>query len=189
MLKQKNHISLTKPEFQQQFSHHDISVWVDCYDDIFSDFDLRPYSDRNISDDFLSEVKKLSHESEFQINELRLLIPKGNRNPEIENTVTKRLHSHFVKNHHYFTTKKKVERKKDIVFAILGLFMMVCASTLSASKSQNILMHALLVVFEPAGWFLVWISMESLINNKRREKPELEFYNKVAKSKVGFFDA
>ena len=39
---------------------YSISLWIDSYDDIFSDFDPRPFSARNISDDFLYEVKKTS---------------------------------------------------------------------------------------------------------------------------------
>ena len=33
-----------------------MSLWINCYDDIFSDFDLRAYASRNISDDFLREL-------------------------------------------------------------------------------------------------------------------------------------
>lgn len=38
--------------------NYSISLWIDSYDDIFSDFDPRHFSLRNISDDFLYEVKK-----------------------------------------------------------------------------------------------------------------------------------
>lgn len=40
----------------------EISIWLDNYDDIFSDFDPRPYSQRSLSDDFLAEAKKIEHE-------------------------------------------------------------------------------------------------------------------------------
>jgi hypothetical protein len=36
----------------------EISIWLDSYNDIFSDFDSRPFSERTVSDDFLSEVRK-----------------------------------------------------------------------------------------------------------------------------------
>lgn len=173
-------------DFQKADSNHEISVWIDCYDDIFSNFDLRPYTARNISDDFLVEVKKLTHECDYPIQQLNLLIPGKDRNAESENTISKRLHSHFFKNLHYFLKKKKNERKKDILFTVIGLSMMICAAYVSSSGSTNNLLRILLVVFEPAGWFLVWISMEHLINTNRKEKPELEFYTKMSKSKINF---
>lgn len=37
----------------------EISIWVDTYDDVFSDFDSRPYDNRELSDDFLTEVRKM----------------------------------------------------------------------------------------------------------------------------------
>ena len=41
----------------------DIKIWIDEYDGIFSDFDPRPYSERNMSDDFLNECNKLFREN------------------------------------------------------------------------------------------------------------------------------
>ncbi|MBL7931283.1 MAG: hypothetical protein JNL60_05260 [Bacteroidia bacterium] len=169
-------------------SKNDISLWVDCYDDLFSDFDLRPYTSRNISDDFLREVKKLSHESDMQVDDLVLYLPKNARNRDSEAIITRRLHNHFIKNLHFFQKKRKSERKKDLLLSLLGLSMMLTAGYISSSGSRTIWVHVLLVVFEPAGWFLVWINLEHLINSSRREKPELEFYLKLSKCKIVFSD-
>ena len=40
----------------------DISIWLETYDDIFSDFDPKAYSERVLSDDFLVEIRKVSYE-------------------------------------------------------------------------------------------------------------------------------
>ena len=40
----------------------EISLSLDNYDDIFSDFDPRPFSQRALSDDFLIEAKKASRD-------------------------------------------------------------------------------------------------------------------------------
>lgn len=175
-------------QIQERALGSTISVWVDCYDDIFSDFDLRPYISRNVSDDFLSEVRKLSHETQSHIDELRLLLPEKVRDKSMESIITKRLHGHFVKNLHYFQKKKKTERKKDVLLNLLGIFMMICAGYISSLKSQSVLLHILLVSFEPAGWFLLWISMEHLIISSRKEKPEFEFYSKMTKCKTVFLN-
>lgn len=170
------------------FSTNDISLWVDCYDDLFSDFDLRPFTSRNISDDFLREVKKLSHESDLHVDNLVLYLPKNIRDKDSEAIITRRLHNHFTKNLHFFKKKRKAESKRDLLLSLLGLSMMLTAGYISSSGSRNIWIHVLLVVFEPAGWFLVWINLEHLINSSRREKPELEFYLKLSKCKIFFSD-
>lgn len=180
------HESEKKTPEQPQGSN--ISIWVDCYDDIFSDFDLRPYTSRNISDDFLRELRKLSHETDSHIDELRLLLPQKARDRASETIIIKRLHGHFMKNLHYFQKKKKSEGRKDLLLSLLGVFMMICAAYISSVKTQILPLHILLVVFEPAGWFLVWISMEHLINSNRKEKPEIEFYAKMTKCKTVFLD-
>ena len=58
-----------------------ISLILDGYEDLFSDFDPRPYSKRTLSDDFIFECKKAVRENkvEFHNLELRLLIPKYKR--------------------------------------------------------------------------------------------------------------
>jgi hypothetical protein len=165
-----------------------ISLWIDGYDDVFSDFDLRPFSSRNISDDFLNEVKKGSHESDFHITELRLLLPEKNRDSETENIIAKLLHSFFTMNEHYFIKKKGAEMKKSFLFIFIGSIMLVSASLVSFNRLENILTHILLVIFEPAGWFLVWTGMEKIIYISPKEKPELDFFSKISKSKIVFLN-
>jgi len=167
---------------------YSISLWIDSYDDIFSDFDPRPFSARNISDDFLYEVKKVSGENDFLIKEFKLLIPSNERNFETELVITKRLHNYFTKNQYYFLGKKTTEIKKGFLFTLFGVLMMVGASLVSSLNTDKILWHTLLVIIEPAGWFLVWSGMETLINTSRKEKPELDFYNKISKSKIVFLN-
>lgn len=40
----------------------EISLVLDTYDDIFSDFDPRPYGERALSSDFLDEAKKAARD-------------------------------------------------------------------------------------------------------------------------------
>ncbi|MDI1355213.1 MAG: hypothetical protein PSX36_09855 [bacterium] len=175
-------------EIQKPDIHHDVSLWLDHYDDIFSDFDLRPFSSRNISDDFLREVKNLSLETNFQINELKLFLPAKYRNAETEAIVTKRLHSHFRKNQHYFAERKRIDRKRDWLFIIVGGTMMVSATAISSAGLKDLWTSFLLMIFEPGGWFLVWVGMEHLIHISQKEKPELDFYTKMIKTKINFLN-
>ncbi|MFL5752226.1 MAG: hypothetical protein ACJ76F_02370 [Bacteroidia bacterium] len=168
--------------------HPDISIWLDTYDDIFSDFDPRPLSDRNISDDFLYEVKKVASESDSFISELKLLLPEKNRDQKTESIITKRLHTFFLKKQAHYLNKRKEERRLNLLFVAAGTVLMTCAGLFSSRQSGNWLMHVLLVIVEPAGWFLVWTGMENLINTSRRERSEINFYSKLSHSRITFFN-
>lgn len=182
----KRKVPATKEPEENNFHLRDISIWIDNYDDIFSDFDPRDFSERNISDDFLSEVKKVSRESDYRVNELKLLTPQDSRNIENENIIIKRLHAHFRKNQSYYFEELKSQNRKGILFTVIGFVLMMLASYISSLKSDSFLMHSLLVMIEPAGWFLVWAGLDQLIFYSREKKPELEFYNKFSKSKIVF---
>jgi len=170
---------------QLDFSRN-ISIWIDTYDDIFSDFDPRLFSERNVSDDFLNELKKVSREDNFHVNELRLLVPEKNRNQENENIISKHLHAFFRKNVHAYEDEVKRLRKTGFLFVIISIFLLMGASYISSLKSENLLLHVLLVLLEPAGWFLIWRGLDNLLSSSRKETPELDFYNKMAKSKIVF---
>lgn len=171
---------------KKQHSFRNISIWVDNYDDIFSDFDPRDFSERNISDDFLTEVKKVSRESDFHVEELRLLIPEKMRNSESENIIIKRLHAHFRRNYIFYDAQKRSQNRKGILFSIVGMILMLIASYISSLKSDNFFMHSLLIILEPAGWFLVWTGLDQLLYYSREKNTELDFLKKLSKSKIVF---
>jgi hypothetical protein len=170
----------------EQTAGRDISIWLDGYDDLFSDFDPRPLFDRNISDDFMYEVRKVSRESHFQIKHLKLLVPAAKRNEETEEIITKRLHSFFRNNHQHFLKQKKSEKRKGSFFALLGISLMLSASYVSSLQSESFFKRLLFVVMEPAGWFMVWTGFELLFYPRRLQKTELDFYDKLAGSKIVF---
>ncbi len=164
-----------------------ISIWIDDYDDLFSDFDPRPYSQRAISDDFLSEAKKALKESPRGKFELRILIPARLRNPYHETIIKKRLRDHFKKQ-----AKSDLIQKRDVIrlglaFMSSGVaLMLVTTYILFHYEETNFLATFLSVVFEPAGWFLFWEGMYLLIFRAKEKNPELEFNEKMAECNVYF---
>lgn len=163
-----------------------INIWLDNYDDIFSDFDPRPYSERTLSDDFLREVRKVCSETNDSANELILQLPALKRNSEIEITLTKRLHNHIKQNDQRFRNLKNKIRKKAMLTLFIGLLLMLGAGYLSSLNSRNFLLNAILVMAEPTGWFLVWYGLDELFYRTKQNKNELEFYSIIAKSKISF---
>ena len=85
------------PELKTLLDKAHISLILDGYDALFSDFDPRPYPERAISDDFLVEAKRAIREAEPGTLEMRFLIPKHLKNAHEEEIIRDRLHHYFHK--------------------------------------------------------------------------------------------
>ena len=64
---------------------------------------------------------------------------------------------------------------------------MIIASHLSFIKSERYAMHLLLVLFEPAGWFMLWVGLDHLVYASKKEtKKDLAFYSIMKESAISF---
>lgn len=161
-----------------------ISLILDSYDDIFSDFDPRPYSDKTLSDDFLLECKKASS-SKDKKSELRLLVPRHKRNLGYESNIKKRLKNHFQKHHREKLEEQRKIRKQGFLLAVTGTLLILGATSLYEHK--GFLYSLLLVILEPAGWFTVWTGFEKMFESKAEKIEDLGFYKKMAGLKISFY--
>ena len=166
---------------------NDISIWLDTYDDIFSDFDFRLYSEKALSDDFLKEVGKFCNEKEEKVNEVKLFLPADKRNSDDEKIISDRLTFYFKKSQNLLHSQSHNLWIKGISFALIGSILMLIASYISSLQSKHFLLNSLLVFFEPSGWFLVWAGLDIMFYTASKNKKELNFYNKLSKSKISFF--
>lgn len=165
----------------------EIRLLLNSYDDIFSIFDPRPYSQKALSEDFLSEAKKASRDKKDGI-QLNLLIPVKKRKKHEEEIIRKRLKEHFSK--HFDLLKKDVKNivlKQGLSFIISGIIIMFIASVLLFFyKEQTFFITFLIIFLEPAGWFLFWEGLGLVIFESKKVKPNLEFYEKMSKCKISF---
>ena len=164
----------------------EISLWLDTYDDIFSDFDPRPYSERALSDDFLSEAKKASKEKTSGRIELRFIVPEEQRDNDLEVIIRKRLHEHFRKHAVRLEDEAKMLQRRGVVTAASGFVLMMMASYVSWRKSDSFIYSMLMTVLEPSGWFITWFGLDQLFYTSNQKKPDLEFYRKMAKCDIEF---
>jgi hypothetical protein len=164
----------------------EISIWLDSYDDIFSDFDSRPLSERTVSDDFLSEVRKVCDEKSRNKIHLKLSIPESLRNTEDEKIIIKRLHLYFKNSLKFKKEDVKQKNIRGLYFITAGILLMLCASYISFLKTQKFYIHTLLILFEPAGWFFLWTGLDYLIYSSKSKKDDLIYYNKMAEAYVRF---
>lgn len=166
----------------------EISLLIDTYDDIFSDFDPRPYSQRSLSDDFLFEAKKASRKTPSDWMELKFLIPENIRNKSHENIIKRRLKEHFSK--HFTLLKKEAKNmiNEGLFFVALGIVLMLIATSIMFNQyEKNFFMSFLVVLMEPAGWFLFWEGLRLIIFESKTSKPDLEFYEKMSECEISFW--
>jgi len=161
-----------------------ISLIINDYDEIFSDFDPRSYIERAISDDFLQECRRAARDKEDGI-ELRILIPKAKRNMKEEWKIKKRLRDHF--NHHLGEKERKMTKikKEGGIWVTVGILILF-GVLLGILKFENTIIGTMLPILEVPCWFLIWEGMGKIFFDSREIEPEHEFYKKMAKSEINF---
>lgn len=162
-----------------------ISLSINSYNYLFSDFDPRDYSEKILSEDFIEECRRAVREKEEKI-ELILLCPKSKRNLKDETKIKRRLKEYFsynLKKEHESRTKLKIE---GVFWFLMGTVVMILA-TLLAGKT-NFFLRLLEIMAIPAGWFLFWEGLGKLMITSRERLSDYRFYEKMSKADIIFAD-
>lgn len=164
----------------------EISLSLDTYDDIFSDFDPRPYSQRALSDDFLLEIKRASRDKEDGSIELKFLIPAEQRNIQKETLIKKRLRDHFRHHHTDLAHEITKTKRRGVIMALCGVGMILIAAKLSEIDS-NFIANLFRTILEPAGWFTGWVGMQDVYDIGKEISPDHDFYKKMEHAEITFW--
>ena len=165
----------------------EINILLNSYNDIFSDFDPSPYTERILSDDFIMTVKNVS-KNKTGINViLRLNLPENIRDEQEEKKIATRLHNYFGNVYQQLRSEIRKKNNKGLLITFIGVIIMTMASYISFIKPEKYSVHLLLVLFEPAGWFLVWVGLDYLVYASKETKKELVFYTKMKTAEIIFF--
>lgn len=192
MAENKKDGSNLKAEFEEAklkeelLSKAEIALWLDSYDDIFSDFDPRPFSQRALSVDFIDEMKRASRDKVSGQIEIRCLIPSNLRDVKTEEQIKKRLKDHFRKHAEEGRDEIKRTFKNGFLIAAFGFTLMFIAVLVHSYLPIEILKVILTTVLEPAGWFMMFYGFDKAFYGTGRIKPEMEFNQKMAKAEIIF---
>jgi len=177
---------IKEEERKELLAKSEISLIIDTYDDIFSDFDPRPFSHRTISDDFLEAARKALRGVREGTIELRFMIPKIERVPEQEVLIKKRLHEHFRKHALILEDAKRKTIWDGAKVAVVGFVILLCATYIVSLELEGIFYSLLLVILEPSGWFTAWSGMETIVYTSKDKDAEIGFYNRMSRSEIIF---
>ncbi len=188
---------IDKKEAKEEFEgvhlrHGNISLVLDSYDNLFSDFDPRPYSEKGLSDDFLIECRKALRQRE-DITELRLLIPASKRHGQDEPVIKKRLKEHFRK--HFILEQKEIGKikKEGMVWFFIGSVILMISTFLYEYEGpiNPILKFAwdfLVIISQPAGWFTMWEGLNKIFVYPQDHSPDYTFYKKMSEANIYFLN-
>jgi hypothetical protein len=162
------------------------SLWLDDYNDIFSDFDSRHYPSRRISEDFLYELRMDMRRDKQMIEELLLFVPEHEREQTTERIIVDRLQAFFTEQYTSWRDKYRKKLNISLIMALSGIIIMALDAMAIFWGIRILIIKLLSTVMEPASWFLLWTSVDYLIYDLKDLKKERDFYRKLSKAKIIF---
>lgn len=165
----------------------EVTLAIDTWDDIFSDFDPRPLSERTLSEDFIIELKQRYRETSKGDFILTIRAPKSLEDKRSEKTVAKRLKRHFLQ-------RSLIRKKENIRIRLRGIIFVICGIgfltflTLAAYYKlySDLMIDIISIVVMPLGWFGIWEGFSKLVDIKPAFLYEEMFYTKLARAQCRF---
>jgi hypothetical protein len=164
----------------------ELSLWLDSYDDVYSDFDSRNYSKRRISEDFVDELKIATKYRTEKPNDLLLVLPHNKRKEEVEPEIGSSLKEEINKRLAILRNNATHIYRKGIQLLFLGTLLLFGSSFIVYKSYQSYWFILPRVVLEPAGWFMIWNGLESLFYKFKDIQKDISFYETVANMKIHF---
>jgi len=165
----------------------EVKLTIDGYEDIFSEFDPRPLSERGMAGDFLFEAERAIMSKSVEKIDFLMLIPEKNRDLRKEKTIRDRLNEYFKKHYEIMNKEKKKVIRKGIGFTISGIILMLVATILFFKfKEGDFLTSFFTILLEPGGWFLFWEGLDLIIFESKETAPNLKFYKRMSKANIKF---
>ncbi|MFH1915864.1 MAG: hypothetical protein ABIJ21_01245 [Nanoarchaeota archaeon] len=108
--------------------------------------------------------------------------PEKRQKEELKNR--QRLHAHFDRHFHIEKVEvKKVRQEGFFWFLLRGVLIFIA---LLIHDYEGLLFTFLQILFEPAGWFIIWTGLEKMLVESRKMQKEFHFYQKMKGAKILF---
>jgi len=165
----------------------EIAIAIDTWDDVFSDFDPRPLSERALSEDFIIELKQRYRETSRGDFVVTICAPQSLDDKKSERIVAKRLKRHFM---HRVLLRKKENiriRIRGFIFVLCGICFLTFLTLAAYFKIfSDLALNIISIVVMPLGWFGIWEGFSKIVDTRSPFLSEEAFYEKLAKAQYRF---
>ncbi len=165
----------------------EITIQLDNYDDIFSDFDPRPYHSRELSDDFVKEIRRRYLEDKRGRFEVRFTMPSSERDLKEEALIKKRLREHFASMTAREEDTVSSIRTRGYIYIVIGAIVLVAdVFALFVLNESSVFYKILSVLLVPAGWYGMFEGMGKVIDQPNEALERKSVYEKFEKANYIF---
>jgi len=164
----------------------EISLWLDSYDDIYSDFDSRNYLRRRISEDFLHELRTELKYKGSHASDMVLLLPQERREEAMEKIIADSLKDLFIGQLRFHQDKCRKKLNNGLLLLTCGVIAMLFNSWINYQLRESFALTGLKILLEPAGWFLMWAAFDFLFYDFSELKRERNFYKELSGIHIHF---
>lgn len=164
----------------------ELSLWLDSYNDIYSDFDSNSYLKRRISEDFLHELRNEVKLKENHVKDMFLILPENQRDQSSEMIIIASLKAFFSRKFDFHHHKCVIKLRQGLILFITGILIMLLYSWISFHLQNSFFVICLKVLLEPAGWFLVWAAFDFLFYDYSLLRKDEIFFENLYKMNIHF---
>lgn len=162
----------------------EIVIALYSYEDIFSDFDIKGFSERALSKDFLSELEmRFRSLGGSAVTNIILLMPEASRNPEDEALIIDRVKAFFAERQNHYRNEDKRTKMSSFIMIALGFALFFVPNYLVARFSMYPMLKDFLLI--PA-WFFIWNGLETFIKGRKTISKRREYYATLFSASIAF---
>jgi len=164
-----------------------ISIAIDSYDDIFSDFDPRDIAQRDLSEDFISELMTRHRQDPKGKYNVLLVAPKAIADQSLEKKIITRLNRYFHVKHSQYSRAVKDLRLKGLVYIVAGTAILIALALATYyGRLSSLTLEFLGILFMPLGWFGIWEGFSKIVDIPFKLESDTDLYKKLSKASYKF---
>jgi len=164
------------------------TIYLDTYDDLFSDFDYGIYETRRISGDLTDELESRLVKADSDKIELIFAIPESERKKDVEAMAKKRLRQVFVKKARSIDSKINVMKNTGSKRILIGAAIIGCEWIAAAYADPSSLLYLASLWIAPPGWFFAFTGLELLFDESEKPKKRRDLYRVLSDASITFED-
>ncbi|MCX5725672.1 MAG: hypothetical protein NT030_00565 [Candidatus Saganbacteria bacterium] len=165
-----------------------ISIAIDTYDDIFSDFDPRDISARDLSEDFIIELMRRHRQNLQGKYDVVLVAPKVIEDQNAEKKIVSRLNKYFHQKHVRYVKRIHEIRIQGLLYIATGMAILLALGLLLNyyKNPDQVALMIIGIIFTPLGWFGIWEGFSKIVDIPFKLANDTTAYKRLSKASYKF---